>query len=833
MTAADWTALFSSLVPSLRRSIISDLSEQDDATLGNPPEEIMADIRRARLDRERRRLIMEQLALHAPSAANLTLSAVLQGRPTPRTVRISTPKGSTTKQILDPEAITCLLVLLFMEQHRLHVHRMHRVVRQISQHPETRAWVMATIINIIEECHGVRENISGPLLPLPETVHHRDQWLNLTCAGALGSHSPVFSTERSLKGGSAHKVSVHPHACPIVCKNALELLVVMGKHFSSSFLPPKLIAHPKDPALPPPLATHQVTSNFWQILTRLNDGTSRKGKGSSKMSQYGREEPEDPKSMFSQSFIAHLIQFLEHPVISKNPVLTNKLLRMLVVISGAIPRTGLSIQTEEEEKEKEKEQQSAAAEGGTTAQGESSTGQGGSSTRQGESSTAQGESSTAQGESSTAQGESSTGQGESSTAQGESSTAQGESSTGQGGSSTAQGESSTAQGESSTAQGESSTAQGESSTGQGESSTGQGESSTAQGESSTAQGGSTTAQQSSENQVVPVAMDSSSGPSGVQVRDDVFEKEEESIVEPRLLRYIMKLLLCSASLTDSAEEDATKLLMNLSHSSPATRQAVMHLMIEAAKDVGRKVRAQIDKLLEELIANMDSLKKPHSARGVEREGGSSSSQSQWPPSSHPALRGVILPQGAGSKKKVDHTHDIHLPAMTPLTCKGSQQALFLRILKVVHDLRDAALIAAKGRLRRQGKVSRDFTMDHLLPRMSVQLEMEELWEQLSECLNALADTQDPHAVLVLQPAVEAFFIVHGVSGDYRKYKETEGSNSVSPHPLSSLSDDFAIPGSPLVHPTIQPPPTLDERSTRHMPPDLVKFLKFAGNREGA
>lgn len=651
---------------------------------------------------------MEQLASQASTTASYTLSAVLQGRPTTRAVRISTPKESITKQILDPEAITCLLVLLFMDQHRLHVHRMHRVVRQISQHPETRAWVLATIINIIEECHGVKETATGPLLPLPETVHHRDQWLNLTCAGALGSHSPVFSIQRSAKGGSAHKVSVHPHACPIVCKNALELLVVMAKQFSSSFLPPKLIAHPKEPALPPPLTTHQVTSNFWQVLARLNDGTSRKGKGSSKMSQYGREEPADLKSMFSQSFIAHLIQFLEHPVISKNPVLTNKLLRMLVVISGAIPRTGLSLQSEE--KEKEVEQPSVA----TTVS------------------------------------------------------------------------------------------------------------------SGTAPGESDKPQQGSDTQKVPEAMDSSSGPSGVQGRDDVFEKEEESIVEPRLLRYDMKLLLSSASLTDSAEEDATKLLMNLSHSSPATRHAVMHLMTEAAKDVGRKVRAQIDTLLEELIANMESLKKPRAAHGMEKEGGPSSSQGQWPPSSHPALRGVVLPQGAGSKKKVDHTHDIHLPAMTPLTCKGSQQALFLRILKVVHDLRDAALIAAKGRLRRQGKVYRDFTMDHLLPRMSVQLEMEELWEQLSQCLDALADTQDPHAVLVLQPAVEAFFIVHGVSGDYRKYKEAEANEAASPHPLLSMSDDFAIPGSPLVQPTIQPPPNLDERNTRNMSPDLIKFLKFAG-----
>ena len=47
-----------------------------------------------------------------------------------------------------------------------------------------------------------------------------------------------------------------------------------------------------------------------------------------------------------------------------------------------------------------------------------------------------------------------------------------------------------------------------------------------------------------------------------------------------------------------------------------------------------------------------------------------------------------------------------------------------------------------------------------LPRLSEQLLLEELWEMLGECLSELAKTPDHHAVLVLQPAVEAFFLVH-------------------------------------------------------------------------
>lgn len=56
--------------------------------------------------------------------------------------------------------------------------------------------------------------------------------------------------------------------------------------------------------------------------------------------------------------------------------------------------------------------------------------------------------------------------------------------------------------------------------------------------------------------------------------------------------------------------------------------------------------------------------------------------------------------------------------------------------------------------------STDKDSSGVLPRLSDQLELDELWETLGECLTALNKTTDHHAVLVLQPAVEAFFLVH-------------------------------------------------------------------------
>lgn len=51
--------------------------------------------------------------------------------------------------------------------------------------------------------------------------------------------------------------------------------------------------------------------------------------------------------------------------------------------------------------------------------------------------------------------------------------------------------------------------------------------------------------------------------------------------------------------------------------------------------------------------------------------------------------------------------------------------------------------------------------------LSDQLGLEELWNTLGDCLTELAKTPDHHAVLILQPAVEAFFIVH--AGVYATY----------------------------------------------------------------
>jgi len=47
-----------------------------------------------------------------------------------------------------------------------------------------------------------------------------------------------------------------------------------------------------------------------------------------------------------------------------------------------------------------------------------------------------------------------------------------------------------------------------------------------------------------------------------------------------------------------------------------------------------------------------------------------------------------------------------------------------------------------------------------LERLSTELDLDVLWDKLSQCLTVLKSLSDPYAVLILQQTVEAFFYVH-------------------------------------------------------------------------
>uniref|UniRef100_A0A915HS62 HECT-type E3 ubiquitin transferase n=1 Tax=Romanomermis culicivorax TaxID=13658 RepID=A0A915HS62_ROMCU len=224
--------------------------------------------------------------------------------------------------------------------------------------------------------------------------------------------------------------------------------------------------------------------------------------------------------------------------------------------------------------------------------------------------------------------------------------------------------------------------------------------------------------------------------------------------------------------------------------------------------------------------------------------------------------------------------ELQLPAMAALTTKASVQQCFLRTLNTLITLRDSALCpvfadnqifdfnaeikstqkisASNATANEQTEAGKNQNTDANHEPMEVDetkkesnfgdfdvplsrfLPLNETWDFLGECLNRLSNASDPHIVLVLQQAVEAFFLVHA----FRKKEDAQNAAkvTVSGAVTASNSVDTSAPNvnldiMPASPPTIsdslvasQHPEGLPGPSTSQiadLPEDVKKFVKFA------
>ena len=922
----DNAAFFYNLPRDLRRTILADM---DDSLISHLPEDIATEARQIRQEREsRRRQMMEQRQATFMERLMEEAHMRAEGMPPPSWHHIDSsdvrysivnmnPPGhhhhlpfsshhsyramfqqsvkaieSGSKQMLDQEALTCLLVLLFLDQNKLHNNRLHRIVKNVSQHQPTRAWILSSLLTIIRETNVIPTALPThphlsttcpmppPLTPKQGSSHDHSSslhgalvtstptasgnsgsfsplrhstmphWLNLSINAALGSHTKVFRFEHSGKVGPNAKVHVHPLAAVSICGNVLELLIFLARQFPSSFLPSQLL--PKDTkdkgsgtsgastsATANASATEdsasEVISNFWQILLKLDGAASRKGKGALKSFQYSESTSHwQENEMFSASIMGQLLALFQNDLIKNSVTLTDKLLRALSVASSAIPKAGL----------KRRQQQDKPAPNVTTV-------------------------------------------------------------------------------------------------------------TTPSGTSSVTmvEGSSVTISSDQTGSSVSVSQRTES--------EDVFESAkavESSVVKPQLVKVLVGVLT-SGRCSEDGLEDATVLLTNLSKCSVATRELILVTLLDGVKTCGQTLCSQISSLFEDLILNMESLKKRRKSAPEPSGAAVIGSESRGEPSTEPtrsstgpsrfnALAGVVLPSVTHEQQHIDRSKDLHLPSMLPLHCKGSQQSFFLRMLKVVCQLRESAQAAFAAQKRAKllaevqvvpqivpemplpssgegggeddelgivpgsrGEVEQDQEMDtsqstaenattshieqsqggessstqqvtqsrpeaqaeggaatvagpastattpmqqqtqepesdesqqdkFVHQSLSQQLELDELWSMLSECLSALAETQDPHAVLVLQPSVEAFFLVHADHSEEVKQQLKKRSSTSVPRTgrLSSfhtIADTESNPASPApalldaLSPIPSTPSDADFDPYAHLPPDTVRFLKFA------
>lgn len=167
-------------------------------------------------------------------------------------------------------------------------------------------------------------------------------------------------------------------------------------------------------------------------------------------------------------------------------------------------------------------------------------------------------------------------------------------------------------------------------------------------------------------------------------------------------------------------EDATALLLQLSRGGGLlTRQTVLKLLLEGASKLGEVVCSHIHQLMIEL-RSLNELR-----LNVDKEGGCGSATNDNAESENAdatnkptASVGVLqdrftqTPVVVTAPTKVKAGRELQIPAMAVLTSKTSSQAFFLRVLKVIIQLQQAAKLAKKT--RRRGNVSSIVTYASLL-----------------------------------------------------------------------------------------------------------------------
>lgn len=551
--------------------------------------------------------------------------------------------------LLDQESLASILVLLFIDDPNISTLRLYRVIRNLCFHIPTRKWIIKSLLSIIVRCN--EESMEHYLEPIVNTRSSaknqlRDddkvKWLKLRLDSALGGRANVFLKKFEKSIGSASPLTIHPKASPTVCRHTLELLIFLAKSFPVHFLPSKKLlgaasssGEASDEPMPSTSAAamqRDKSTDFWDILMRLDneiDERTKKGSAFKAICKQIKEFSEQDIKTFTESPFGQLIIMLSYDIIRKNSMLTDKLLRLLSLISTVLAddkyKNNLS-----KPPTQPAVQQPADAEDGTSS-------------------------------------------------------------------------------------------------------------------SSTVTAGATTSVN-----IPPVIDPLSDSPKAIEDMSDRLPESEKHLA-------LTVEVLTSKSCSEDGLEDATALLINLSQCSSKTKYMIINLLVKGVIELSHMVKQHISILMKELRQLNDSLKGDKKTEGTMSTGDDSDELSK-PSTSKGLLRDRFTKDAViiTAPSKVKTSNDLQLPSMAPLLSKTSNQNFFLRILKVITQIRDT--------VRQDAKTCDTYIEQQLIKLETVPLSellnLDSLWNTLSDCLKELEETQDHHAVLVLQPAVEAFFIVH-------------------------------------------------------------------------
>ncbi|XP_076800643.1 E3 ubiquitin-protein ligase HUWE1-like isoform X1 [Clavelina lepadiformis] len=881
----DATTFIQTLPAELRQSVLSDMDESLVAVLS---EELVAEAQTLRGDAEerQRRILQERIfsrgtdlfrhprIRHTAAEGNSSwggfdeFSGGLRRRggfyngKQSQQASVAQTHATLARQILDHESLTCLLLLLFVEDGRVNTTWLHRVFRNLCHHSPTRDWLVATLMAILQRAGDVRpaakpagDSLAMDVSPaatakmqkqFPKKItttwpaegsnlgNRNASWMSIRLEAALGSRSSIFQVEPPLQqhspaqtsGRKSHQsakdstggdvinrhVYIHPQAAPVVCRHVIDALIFLSRMYPGYFV----ASHTAKHAHTVKTQEAQVETDFWETLLRLDVTTYHKKRSSSRHVHPAEDDPSaagkasvDPSKFdLCTTWLGVLMRMLCHPVVKRSQQLTDRMLRLLAQISRNISSASGPL-SKSGQKTNDGRRPTSSTRTNTT---DSNTPSDAPVQQNVESRSLDSDSVDDNSDSTTATMSARAGTSNTSTV----------------------------------------------------------------GKSHLDSLTSTTASSRSHGSISTA----SETPAGLS-RD-----EKESVMEKELSLAVG--VLTSHACSEEGLEDATSLLLQLSKSTPTLRLLIIRLLLEGAQKLGGLLAQQIKMLLDEIVA--------YNVQQV--DSGASPSTSNTPVkglmrSRFDATLTVVL-SAKDKFKKVGR--ELQLPSMQALTSKTSHQAFFLRILKVIIQLQQAAKGNAMSNMSNQNRPGNQFRwrgagimsamrntvsqlerdadalMEMIAPpssrfrnqaerasqsssstaaavaassvqtdadsdvekdetRFSERLQLDNLWEVLGSCLKELSKSHDQHAVLVLQPAVEAFFLVHATESSPSPQRSGRGSEPESRESqLAHLNEQPPVsPGQPAGG-TSESNASLSSQSSLvdpSMPVDMQKFLRFA------
>lgn len=921
------------LAPNLRRQVLADM---DDSLLSLLPTELAAEA-----------LLLRREYLTSNASANSTLSRLLRTAAAGRIQRarytiavpdhvhnhqsswswaLERPTGTLAhgnsssrnlmaalsrdskfkgRQLLDSEALTCLMILLFVQDQRLNIARLHRVLRNLSYHQQTRQWIVQSMLSIIERSRLSDETSRNNGLALTDSkkspskkdsvsgqetnkVNHSSSWLSISMDAALGCRASVFAVPKLPNSKSAvtpvsgRCINIHSQAAPAVCRHMLETLITLAKSFPQHFFPEGLQSN-EEANNDSDSSTNNLNPDFFEILAKLdsflsNSGPNKKTRSSSKATPSSASALNTSSSSSgatqqsglnlldaneASSSLARLMGFLAHPIIKRSPTLTDRLLHLLALISIAfpVPLDSYSYEpwTAAPPPDPVRRPQYARRTGGPPGGGHRYYGIHGHLHRP---------------------------------IGGVSHPPplppmgvhtviprrmEGWNQAGSGGGAS-------------------------------------GGNPSFHGAPSRPNPDAHMATESdNNNSATPKPADKNASQQSTSSQPAVDTKPKQPLVTKACLKLAVDVLT-SKSCSEEGLDDVTSLLSRLSKSCNSTRATVLELLMEGARQLGRNVCMHISTLKEELKECNQKLRAKQAGPSSGALAGPSVADGSSPNAKglvHDRFTNdaVVITAPLGSKGG----REVQLPSMAALTSKNSSQAFFLRILKVIIQLRDtsgpkqptpmgnqgnpsvpsiipaantqqqvgeteqgrsdetnnsnqpldaaqsssladnivsiavsaatadAAAVAASSANAAAGQSDMDVDASSISQTnevtikveepvvakpedsLSIDLQLDDLWDTLSDCLLELADTPDNHAVLVLQPAVETFFLVHSPGFSQKAGHRAHDEHVTERNSQTAHIDQEVAPISPSDNP--QASEAIGQVTSLSY--DTEKFLKFA------